>query len=72
MLGIYLSSIDYCICSIHVIRWKRLQQNMDDRYHTLKKLEEEGIPQVHAMLSKSVDPPWERSISENQVPYYIK
>ncbi|CAG2065978.1 unnamed protein product, partial [Timema podura] len=53
-------------------RWKQLQLAVDDRYKQLNDYGKEGAPPNHGFLSASVEPPWERAVTANKVPYYIK
>nr|CAD7442973.1 unnamed protein product [Timema bartmani] len=52
-------------------RWKQLQLAVDDRYKQLNDYGKEGAPPNHGFLSASVEPPWERAVTANKVPYYI-
>ncbi|XP_021924412.1 dystrophin-like isoform X3 [Zootermopsis nevadensis] len=52
-------------------RWKFLQMAVDDRYKQLNNFGKEGSPPNQGFLSASVEPPWERAITANKVPYYI-
>ncbi|KAI9557613.1 hypothetical protein GHT06_017441 [Daphnia sinensis] len=55
-------------------RWKVLQSSMDDRYQQLCGVTREGAltgPLLHSFLASSVDRPWERSVTEADVPYYV-
>lgn len=48
---------------------------MDDRYQQLCGATRDGPLNgavIHNFLSSSVEPPWERSITEADVPYYVK
>ncbi len=57
-------------------RWKYLQVAMDKRYKQLRDIGKSGPLSAavsnQTFLSKSVEPPWERSVTPNKVPYYIK
>ena len=57
-------------------RWKVLQSSLDDRYAALCGATRDGAaasgPAVQSFLTQSVQHPWERSITEADVPYYIK
>lgn len=56
-------------------RWKVLQSSMDDRYQQLCGVTRDGAlsgPLLHSFLASSVERPWERSITEADVPYYVK
>jgi hypothetical protein len=57
-------------------RWKVLQSSLDDRYAALCGATRDGAaasgPAVQSFLIQSVQHPWERSITEADVPYYIK
>lgn len=49
---------------------------MDKRYKQLREVGKSGpssatVPNQN-FLVKSVDPPWERAVTPNKVPYYIK
>ena len=55
-----------------VNRWKLLQMAVDDRYKQLNDFGKEGSPPNQGFLSASVEHPWERAITANKVPYYIK
>uniref|UniRef100_A0A0N8BMF8 Dystrophin major muscle n=2 Tax=Daphnia magna TaxID=35525 RepID=A0A0N8BMF8_9CRUS len=55
-------------------RWKVLQSSMDDRYQQLCGVTRDGAltgPLLHSFLASSVDRPWERSVTEADVPYYV-
>jgi len=55
-------------------RWKVLQSSMDDRYQQLCGATRDGPLNgavIHNFLSSSVEAPWERSITEADVPYYV-
>jgi len=45
---------------------------VDDRYKQLTDFGKEGSPPNQGFLSASVEQPWERAITANKVPYYIK
>jgi dystrophin len=45
---------------------------VDDRYKQLNNFGKEGSPPNQGFLSASVEHPWERAITANKVPYYIK
>lgn len=57
-------------------RWKYLQTAMDKRYKQIREVGKSGPSSVvvpnQNFLVKSVDPPWERAVTQNKVPYYIK
>ncbi|KAK7605202.1 hypothetical protein V9T40_007060 [Parthenolecanium corni] len=56
-------------------RWKYLQTAMDKRYKQIREVGKSGPSSVvvpnQNFLVKSVDPPWERAVTQNKVPYYI-
>ncbi|XP_063403799.1 dystrophin-like isoform X1 [Mytilus trossulus] len=52
-------------------RWKELQISLEDRLKNLQEAIREFGPDSQHFLSRSVDHPWERSVSGNKVPYYI-
>lgn len=52
-----------------------LQSSMDDRYQQLCGVTREGALNgslLQSFLASSVERPWERSITEADVPYYVK
>lgn len=54
-------------------RWKNIQLAVDERYKTLNDVTSGGgTTASQGFLSASVEPPWERAITPNKVPYYIK
>lgn len=52
-------------------RWRLLQIAVDERYKLLSEQGRDSVPAA-GLLAASVDPPWERDITPNKVPYYIK
>ncbi|XP_034525138.1 utrophin isoform X1 [Ailuropoda melanoleuca] len=54
------------------MRWKLLQVSVDDRLKQLQEAHRDFGPSSQHFLSTSVQLPWQRSISHNKVPYYIK
>ncbi|XP_068124423.1 dystrophin isoform X5 [Hyperolius riggenbachi] len=53
-------------------RWKLLQVSIDERIRQLHEAHRDFGPTSQHFLSTSVQGPWERAISPNKVPYYIK
>uniref|UniRef100_A0A8D0GQV4 Dystrophin n=1 Tax=Sphenodon punctatus TaxID=8508 RepID=A0A8D0GQV4_SPHPU len=53
-------------------RWKLLQVAIDERIRHLHEAHRDFGPTSQHFLSTSVQGPWERAISPNKVPYYIK
>ncbi len=58
-------------------RWKSFQSALDDRYAALCGVTRDGSDAggsaaAQHFLAGSVEHPWERSITETDVPYYIK
>lgn len=78
----YLSqTIDLNVESIHHIqnkyddlnlRWTSLQQHIQEIFLNLYSMAETPESNIFFKLSASVQPPWQRSISKNKIPYYIK
>ena len=54
------------------LRWSTLQQHIQEIYLHLYSLAETPESNIFFKLSSSVQPPWQRSISANKIPYYIK
>ncbi|XP_041352153.1 dystrophin-like isoform X2 [Gigantopelta aegis] len=52
-------------------RWKALQIAIEDRLKQLQEAFRDFGPNSQHFLSVSVEPPWERSVAGNKVPYYI-
>ncbi|XP_063165126.1 utrophin isoform X1 [Candoia aspera] len=53
------------------MRWKLLQISVDDRIKLLQETQCDYGPASQDFLSTSVQLPWQRSVSQNRVPYYI-
>ncbi|XP_062980653.1 utrophin isoform X2 [Elgaria multicarinata webbii] len=53
------------------MRWKLLQVSVEDRLKLLQEAHWDCGPASQNFLSTSVQPPWQRSVSHNKVPYYI-
>ncbi|CAF0734066.1 unnamed protein product [Brachionus calyciflorus] len=53
------------------LRWSSLQQHIQEIYLHLYSLAETPESNIFFKLSGSVQPPWQRSISSNKIPYYI-
>ncbi|XP_054855344.1 utrophin isoform X2 [Eublepharis macularius] len=53
------------------MRWKLLQITVEDRLKQLQEAHWDCGPSSQNFLSASVQPPWQRSVSHNKVPYYI-
>ncbi|XP_041127961.1 dystrophin-like isoform X4 [Polyodon spathula] len=53
-------------------RWKLLQVSIEERLKQLHEAHRDFGPTSQHFLSTSVQGPWERAISPNKVPYYIK
>uniref|UniRef100_A0A8D2JCW8 Utrophin n=1 Tax=Varanus komodoensis TaxID=61221 RepID=A0A8D2JCW8_VARKO len=53
------------------MRWKLLQVSAEDRLKLLQEAQWDCGPASQNFLSTSVQPPWQRSVSHNKVPYYI-
>ncbi|XP_064008027.1 dystrophin isoform X11 [Pogoniulus pusillus] len=53
-------------------RWKVLQVAIDERIRQLHEAHRDFGPTSQHFLTTSVQGPWERAISPNKVPYYIK
>ncbi|KTG31587.1 hypothetical protein cypCar_00003932 [Cyprinus carpio] len=53
-------------------RWKLLQGSIEERLKQLQDAHRDFGPGSQHFLSSSVQIPWERAISPNKVPYYIK
>ena len=53
-------------------RYKLIQLAFDDRLKTLEQAIMDHGSAQQQFLSVAVEHPWERSISSNKVPYYIK
>ncbi|EMP31967.1 Dystrophin-related protein 2 [Chelonia mydas] len=53
-------------------RWKQLQASVNERLKQLQDAHRDFGPGSQHFLSTSVQVPWERAISPNKVPYYIK
>lgn len=54
------------------VRWKQLQVSVGERLKQLQDAHRDFGPGSQHFLSSSVQVPWERAISPNKVPYYIK
>uniref|UniRef100_A0A803XVI5 Utrophin n=1 Tax=Meleagris gallopavo TaxID=9103 RepID=A0A803XVI5_MELGA len=54
------------------MRWKLLQVSVEDRLKQLQEAHHDFGPASQHFLSTSVQFPWQRSVSHNKVPYYIK
>ncbi|XP_039384572.1 utrophin isoform X4 [Mauremys reevesii] len=54
------------------MRWKLLQVSVEDRLKLLQEAHQDFGPESQHFLSTSVQLPWQRSVSHNKVPYYIK
>ncbi|XP_063007584.1 utrophin isoform X4 [Melospiza melodia melodia] len=54
------------------MRWKLLQVSVEDRLKQLQEAHRDFGPASQHFLSTSVQFPWQRSVSHNKVPYYIK
>ncbi|XP_040455463.1 utrophin isoform X4 [Falco naumanni] len=53
------------------MRWKLLQVSVEDRLKQLQEAHRDFGPASQHFLSTSVQFPWQRSVSQNKVPYYI-
>uniref|UniRef100_A0A3B4A8J7 Dystrophin n=1 Tax=Periophthalmus magnuspinnatus TaxID=409849 RepID=A0A3B4A8J7_9GOBI len=54
------------------VRWKLLQVAVEDRLKLLQEAHRDFGPSSQHFLSTSVQLPWQRAVSQNKVPYYIK
>ncbi|XP_053146646.1 utrophin isoform X4 [Hemicordylus capensis] len=54
------------------MRWKLLQVSVEDHLKLLQETHWDCGPASQNFLSTSVQLPWQRSVSHNKVPYYIK
>uniref|UniRef100_A0A3B3XGI2 Utrophin n=1 Tax=Poecilia mexicana TaxID=48701 RepID=A0A3B3XGI2_9TELE len=54
------------------MRWKSLQVAVEDRLKLLQEAHRDFGPSSQHFLSTSVQLPWQRAVSQNKVPYYIK
>ena len=54
------------------IRWSNLQSQLQDKYLHIYSLVESSGANIFLKLADSVQSPWQRGISVNKVPYYIK
>nr|XP_009294848.1 utrophin-like [Danio rerio] len=54
------------------MRWKLLQAAVEDRLKLLREAHRDFGPSSQHFLSTSVQLPWQRAVSQNKVPYYIK
>ncbi|XP_075059751.1 utrophin isoform X2 [Mixophyes fleayi] len=54
------------------VRWKLLQAAVEERLKQLQEAHQDFGPVSQHFLSTSVQLPWQRSVSLNKVPYYIK
>ncbi|XP_053396069.1 dystrophin-like isoform X7 [Mercenaria mercenaria] len=52
-------------------RWKEIQLSAEDRLKNLHDAFRAFGPNSQHFLSASVEPPWERSVAGNKVPYYV-
>uniref|UniRef100_A0A8C2QKW4 Dystrophin n=1 Tax=Cricetulus griseus TaxID=10029 RepID=A0A8C2QKW4_CRIGR len=71
-LGIQLSPYTLSTLEDLNTRWKLLQVAVEDRVRQLHEAHRDFGPASQHFLSTSVQGPWERAISPNKVPYYIK
>ncbi|XP_037541797.1 dystrophin [Nematolebias whitei] len=53
------------------LRWKSLQEAVEDRLKLLREAHRDFGPSSQHFLSTSVQLPWQRAVSQNKVPYYI-
>ncbi|RNA24521.1 isoform B isoform X1 [Brachionus plicatilis] len=76
----FSQTVDLNVDSIHHIqnkyddlnlRWTSLQQHIQEIFLNLYSLAETPESNIFFKLSASVQPPWQRSISKNKIPYYI-
>lgn len=77
----FSQKIDLNLDSIHHIqnkfddlnlRWTSLQQHIQEIFLNLYSLAETPESNIFFKLSASVQSPWQRSVSKNKIPYYIK
>nr|BAE28714.1 unnamed protein product [Mus musculus] len=71
-LGIQLSPYNLSTLEDLNTRWRLLQVAVEDRVRQLHEAHRDFGPASQHFLSTSVQGPWERAISPNKVPYYIK
>ncbi|KAK6295536.1 hypothetical protein J4Q44_G00347620, partial [Coregonus suidteri] len=53
------------------MRWKLLQVAIEERLKLLQEAHRDFSPSSQHFLSTSVQLPWQRAVSQNEVPYYI-
>ncbi|XP_036396175.1 dystrophin isoform X3 [Megalops cyprinoides] len=71
-MGIQLSQYNINRLDDLNTRWKLLQVSIEEHFRQLNEAHRDFGPQSQHFLHPSVQPPFERSVSPNNVPYYIK
>ncbi|KAG5833362.1 hypothetical protein ANANG_G00275140 [Anguilla anguilla] len=71
-MGIQLSRLNLNRLDDLNTRWKLLQVSIEEHFRQLNEAHRDFGPQSQHFLLPSVQRPFERSISPNNVPYYIK
>ncbi|KAL3882695.1 hypothetical protein ACJMK2_029008 [Sinanodonta woodiana] len=70
-LDIVLSHVTVHKLEEYKTRWKEVQLAAEDRLKNLQDALRAFGPNSQHFLSSSVEPPWERAVAGNKVPYYI-